>query len=62
MGATAKGLLMEDDRCEGLLVRPDGGTFPIRAPATIGCFGRHGIAATHLGWIAPGPGLNKVSI
>ncbi len=32
MGATAKRLLMDGGRCEGLLVERDGETFPVRAP------------------------------
>ena len=62
MGAAAKSLLMEGDRCEGLLVEKDGKRLPIRAPVTIDCGGRHGFAATHLGWIVPDPSLNKVAI
>ena len=62
MGATAKRLLMSDGRCEGLLVQKGAETFPVRAPVTIDCGGRHGFAATRLGWIVPDPGLNKVSI
>ena len=62
MGATAKRLLMNEGRCEGLLVQKDGETFPVRAPVTIDCGGRHGFAATELGWIVPDPKLNKVSI
>ncbi len=62
MGVSAKRLLMDGGRCEGLLVQKDGDTLPIRAPLTIDCGGRHGFAATQLGWIVPDPGLNKVSI
>ena len=62
MGATAKRLLMNGGRCEGLLVESGGETFSIRAPVTIDCGGRHGFAATELGWIVPDPRLNKVAI
>lgn len=62
MGATAKRLLMNGGRCEGLSVERDGETFPIRAPVTIDCGGRHGFAATELGWVVPDPWLNKVAI
>ena len=62
MGATAKRLLMDEGRCEGLLVERGGETFPIRAPVTIDCGGRHGFAATELGWVVPDPRLNKVAI
>lgn len=62
MGATARRLLMEGDRCVGLLVEKDGERFPITAPVTIDCGGRHGFAATQLGWLVPDPGLNKVAI
>ncbi len=62
MGATAKRLLLEDGRCEGLVVEKDGERFPIRAPVTIDCGGRHGFAGTQMGWIRPDPHLNKVSI
>ena len=62
LGATAKRLLMNAGRCEGLLVERDGETFPIRAPVTIDCGGRHGFAATELGWVVPDPWLNKVAI
>ncbi len=62
MGATAKRLLMNGGRCEGLLVQGAEETFPVRAPVTIDCGGRHGFAATELGWIKPDPQLNKVSI
>ena len=61
-GATAKRVLMDGGRCEGLLVEKDGETFPVRAPVTIDCGGRHGFAATQLGWVVPDPRLNKVSI
>ena len=62
MGAQAKRLLMHGDRCEGLLVERDGEVFPLRAPVTVDCGGRHGFAATQLGWIIPDPRLNKVAI
>ena len=62
MGATAKRLLMNGGRCEGLMVEQGGETFPIRAPVTIDCGGRHGFAATELGWVVPDPWLNKVAI
>ncbi len=62
MGATAKRLLMDGPRCEGLLIEKDGETFPVRAPVTIDCGGRHGFAATQLGWVVPDPRLNKVAI
>lgn len=62
MGATAKRLLMSGGRCEGLMVEHGGETFPIRAPVTIDCGGRHGFAATELGWVVPDPRLNKVAI
>lgn len=62
MGATAKRLLMNGGRCEGLMVEHGGETFPIRAPVTIDCGGRHGFAATELGWVVPDPRLNKVAI
>ena len=62
MGATAKRLLMDEGRCEGLFVERGGETFPIRAPVTIDCGGRHGFAATELGWVVPDPRLNKVAI
>lgn len=62
MGATAKRLLMEGGRCEGLLVEKDGKRFPIRAPVTMDCGGRHGFAATELGWLRRDPHLNKVAI
>lgn len=62
MGATVKRLLMDRDRCEGLLVERDGETIPLRAPVTIDCGGRHGFAATQLGWVIPDPHLNKVAI
>lgn len=62
MGATAKRLLMNGGRCEGLMVEHGGETFPVRAPVTIDCGGRHGFAATALGWIVPDPWLNKVAI
>ena len=62
MGATAKRLLMNGGRCEGLMVEHGGETLPIRAPVTIDCGGRHGFAATELGWVVPDPQLNKVAI
>ena len=62
MGATAKRLLLDDGRCNGLLVEQDGEIFPLRAPVTIDCGGRHGFAATQMGWIVPDPHLNKVAI
>ncbi len=62
MGAKARRLLMNGDACEGLLVERDGEAFPLRAPVTIDCGGRHGFAATQLGWIVPDPELNKVAI
>ena len=62
MGATAKRLLTDDGRCEGLVVESGGEMFPIRAPVTIDCGGRHGFAATELGWVVPDPRLNKVAI
>ena len=62
MGATAKRLLMSGGQCEGLVVERGGETFPIRAPITIDCGGRHGFAATQLGWVIPDPRLNKVAI
>lgn len=62
MGATAKRLLMNGGRCEGLMVERGGETFPLRAPVTIDCGGRHGFAATELGWVVPDPRLNKVAI
>jgi len=62
MGATAKRLLMNGEQCEGLMVEHGGETFPIRAPVTIDCGGRHGFAATALGWVVPDPRLNKVAI
>ena len=62
MGTTAKRLLFDDGRCNGLLVEQNGATFPLRAPVTIDCGGRHGFAATQMGWIVPDPHLNKVAI
>lgn len=62
MGATAKRVLVENGRCVGLLVEKDGHRFPIHAPVTIDCGGRHGFAATQMGWIRPDPELNKVAI
>ena len=62
MGATAKRLLMNGGRCEGLMVEHGGETIPIRAPVTMDCGGRHGFAATELGWVVPDPWLNKVAI
>jgi 2-polyprenyl-6-methoxyphenol hydroxylase-like FAD-dependent oxidoreductase len=62
MGATAKRLILDGGRCEGLVVEKDGERFPIRAPVTIDCGGRHGFAATQMGWIRPDPHLNKVAI
>ncbi len=62
MGVTAKELLLEGGRCVGLQVDRDGVRFPIRAPVTIDCGGRHGFAATKLGWIRPDPQLNKVAV
>ena len=61
-GATAKRLLLNGCKCEGLLIEKDGETFPVRAPMTIDCGGRHGFAATQMGWIIPDPHLNKVAI
>lgn len=62
MGATAKRLLLEGDRCVGLHVERDGELLPLRAPVTIDCGGRHGFAATQRGWLVPDPRLNKVAI
>lgn len=62
MGGTAKELLLEGGRCVGLEVDRDATRFPIRAPVTIDCGGRHGFAATKLGWIRPDPQLNKVAV
>lgn len=62
MGAVAKRLLLNGCKCEGLLIEKDGQTFPVRAPMTIDCGGRHGFAATQMGWIVPDPRLNKVAI
>ncbi|MCY4189467.1 MAG: tryptophan 7-halogenase [Bryobacterales bacterium] len=62
MGADAKRLLMHGGRCEGLVVERGGETFAIRAPVTLDCGGRHGFAATELGWVVPDPQLNKVAI
>lgn len=62
MGTRAKRLLMDGQRCRGLEVERDGERFPIHAPVTIDCGGRHGFAATQLGWIVPDPCLNKVAI
>lgn len=62
MGATAKRLVLEEGRCKGLVVEKDGERFPIRAPVTVDCGGRHGFAATQMGWIRPDPQLNKVAI
>ena len=58
----AKRLLVDGDRCLGLEVEQHGETFHIEAPMTIDCGGRHGFAATQLGWIVPDPQLNKVAI
>ena len=58
----AKRLLVDGDRCLGLEVEQHGETFHIEAPITIDCGGRHGFAATQLGWIIPDPQLNKVAI
>ena len=62
MRTRARSLLVEDGACRGLLVERDGRRFPIRAPVTIDCGGRHGFAATQMGWIRPDPHLNKVAI
>ena len=62
MGATAKRLILEGGRCKGLVVQQDGERLAIRAPVTIDCGGRHGFAATQMGWIRPDPQLNKVAI
>ena len=62
MGVTAKRLLMEGGRCAGLVVEQDGKRFPIRAPVTMDCGGRHGFAATELRWLRRDPRLNKVAI
>ncbi len=62
MGAMAKRLLRNGDACEGLVVEHGGELHEVRAPVTIDCGGRHGFAATRLGWIVPDPGLNKVAI
>ena len=62
MGVTAKRLLLEHGQCVGLLVEQNGKTFPLRAPVTIDCAGRHGFAATQMGWIVPDPRLNKLAI
>ena len=62
MGATAKSLLLREGRCEGLTVERDGRLTTLEAPVTIDCGGRHGFAATQLGWIVPDPELNKVAI
>lgn len=62
MGATAKRLLMNGGRCEGLVVESGAETVSICAPVTIDCGGRHGFAATELGWVVPDPRLNKVAI
>ena len=61
-GAVAKRLLMDGDICTGLLVERNGRSFRLRAPVTIDCGGRHGFAATQLGWLVPDPHLNKVAI
>ena len=58
----AKRLLVDGDRCLGIEVEQHGETFHIEAPMTIDCGGRHGFAATQLGWIIPDPELNKVAI
>lgn len=62
MGATAKSLLLEDGRCVGLEVERGSDRFPIRVPVTIDCGGRHGFAATKMGWIRRDPHLNKVAV
>ncbi len=62
MGATAKRILLEDGQCTGLLVERDGERFPVHAPITIDCGGRHGFAATQFGWVVQDPALNKVAI
>ena len=62
MGVTAKRLLLEDGQCVGLMVERNGKTFPLRARVIIDCGGRHGFAATQMGWIVPDPHLNKVAI
>ena len=62
MGITAKRLLFEDGRCTGLEIERDGKLTKLRAPVTIDCGGRHGFAATQLGWLVPDPRLNKLAI
>ena len=58
----AKRLLMDGGRCLGLEVEQHGETFHLEAPVTIDCGGRHGFAATQLGWIVPDPQLNKIAV
>ena len=62
MGATVKRLLMDGGRCTGLSAERGGEAIRLRAPVTIDCGGRHGFAATQLGWVIPDPHLNKVAI
>ena len=58
----AKRLLMDGGRVLGLEVERHGETFHLEAPITIDCGGRHGFAATQLGWVVPDPQLNKIAI